>query len=820
MSGGTGVYRCCDDRRRELVAGQAALNGIDYLEVLDHDAPNPGERQRILHVHFVNQPPPAGLSKDNVRIEGGERVTGIVSDDAMIKPVNGEDVLVVHVTARGDYSPYTLQLVDAGTHVPLTGLDPELASIEFSFKVECASDFDCRVDDSCPTPADDAPRIDYLAKDYSTFRRLMLDRLSLLVPAWRDRSVADVGVALVETLAYVADHLSYRQDAVATEAYLDTARLRTSVRRHVRLVDYFLHDGSNARCFVHVHAGGLVNLPAKTQLFTRLDGVPQRLAVASDAYEEALGRGPVVFETMHAATLRAEHNELPFYTWGSKECCLPRGATKATLDGHFPDLAAGDLLLFRELLGPRSGAAADADPAHRHVVRLIAPGKTGTDALTANKITEIEWHGEDALPFPLCISATTDHRHKDVYLPQVSMAMGNIVVADHGESLAQSLGTVPEPTLFLPASGGGACDRSEPVAVLPRFRPRLAAGPLTFQAPYDPKASAFAALRWEMTDVMPVVTLTELNGLKREWDVRRDLFESNSADRHFVADVEDDGIATIRFGDDEYGERPVEGSSFAATYRVGNGIGGKIGAEAIAHIISNDSGAEWATNYIPAVGGIDPESLEHARQSAPAAFRIQQRAVTEADYAEVTQRRTDVDRAAATFRWTGSWYTVFDTVDRRGGLPVDGEFRGNVRQYLERYRVVGRDLEVDKPRFISIDIAMTVCILPGHFRGDVLAALREVFTAGLRRDGTPGFFHPDRFTFGQPVVLSAIVAAAASVEGVDAVFVTRFQRQGEPASNGILEGLLPMARLEIARLDNSRDFPEHGVLALTLRGGA
>jgi hypothetical protein len=90
----------------------------------------------------------------------------------------------------------------------------------------------------------------------------------------------------------------------------------------------------------------------------------------------------------------------------------------------------------------------------------------------------------------------------------------------------------------------------------------------------------------------------------------------------------------------------------------------------------------------------------------------------------------------------------------------------------------------------------------------------------LRRDGTPGFFHPDRFTFGQPVVLSAIVAAAASVEGVDAVFVTRFQRQGEPTSNGIDKGVLPMGRLEIARLENSRDFPEHGVLAFTLRGGA
>ena len=62
----------------------------------------------------------------------------------------------------------------------------------------------------------------------------------------------DIGIALVELLAYVGDYLSYYPDAVATEAYLDTARERISVRRHVRLVDYFLHEGCNARAWVSI----------------------------------------------------------------------------------------------------------------------------------------------------------------------------------------------------------------------------------------------------------------------------------------------------------------------------------------------------------------------------------------------------------------------------------------------------------------------------------------------------------------------------------------------------------------------------------------
>ena len=41
----------------------------------------------------------------------------------------------------------------------------------------------------------------------------------------------DRGFTLVELLAYAGDQLSYYQDAVATEAYLGTARRRVSARR-------------------------------------------------------------------------------------------------------------------------------------------------------------------------------------------------------------------------------------------------------------------------------------------------------------------------------------------------------------------------------------------------------------------------------------------------------------------------------------------------------------------------------------------------------------------------------------------------------------
>ena len=70
------------------------------------------------------------------------------------------------------------------------------------------------------------------------------------MPGWKERHAPDLGVTLVEMLAYAGDQLSYYQDAVATEAYLTTARQRASVRRHSRLVDYAMHDGASARTWL------------------------------------------------------------------------------------------------------------------------------------------------------------------------------------------------------------------------------------------------------------------------------------------------------------------------------------------------------------------------------------------------------------------------------------------------------------------------------------------------------------------------------------------------------------------------------------------
>ena len=124
------------------------------------------------------------------------------------------------------------------------------------------------------------------------------------------------------------------------------------------------------------------------------------------------------------------------------------------------------------------------------------------------------------------------------------------------------------------------------------------------------------------------------------------------------------------------------------------------------------------------------------------------------------------------------------------------------------------------PRFVALDIGAARLRPPDYFRADVQAAVLDALSSGVRADGTLGLFHPDRFTFGQPVYLSAIVRGRAAVDGRPVGDRRRASSaSGTTATSALDSGVLPMGRLEIARLDNDPSFPEHGVLDLTIGGG-
>ena len=136
------------------------------------------------------------------------------------------------MAAPGDFSTYRLTIFS-------DQLDPFFDSVPFTFKANLPTTLDCATPaPGRPRPRPSRCRIDYLAKDFTSFRQALSEFSALRYPAWVERSEADLGVVLMEVLAAMADELSYYQDRVSAEATIQTATQRLSVVRHARLVDY------------------------------------------------------------------------------------------------------------------------------------------------------------------------------------------------------------------------------------------------------------------------------------------------------------------------------------------------------------------------------------------------------------------------------------------------------------------------------------------------------------------------------------------------------------------------------------------------------
>ncbi len=443
--------------RRERIRARR-LNGIDAVEA--------GDDGLTLTVTFLGKAP-HGLGPQHIRIDGGRRITGIRAVRISVEREEDpelDDRICVTLDRAGDTSRYRLSVVAAdpygrpGTE-PYPGFEQRYHGADFSFWPNCPTPFD-GVDGEAAAEPDGFPAtpvIDYTARDDDTIRRLLLDRLALTTPDWVERNPADLGMTLVELLAYTGDRIGYQQDAVATEAYLDTARRRVSVRRHVRLIDYAMHDGCNARAFVAIETAGEQMLLPGTFRFAAVDirtlDPQERLDPGTVIDDRDLAvldeHGSVeVFEPVATAdplVLREAHNAIGLWTWGGEVCALPRGATAATLrdawadEGHGHErrprqlsLRAGDVLILEEVKGPRSGTPGDADPAHRQAVRLtsITPA---FDEVEEQPVLEVTWAAEDALRFALCL--TTRGGTDCAPVADVSVARGNVVLVDHGRSL-------------------------------------------------------------------------------------------------------------------------------------------------------------------------------------------------------------------------------------------------------------------------------------------------------------------------------------------------------------------------------------------------
>jgi hypothetical protein len=777
------------DRLLALLEATATLNGIDFVEVVE-------ETPFDLRVHFINAVALAG-TVTAATLDGGDSVPTVE-----VEPIQAADwsndgegrpLLTLHSKSGGDFSNYRLTLMSAQ-------LDRYFSVSTFSFKVFCPSDFDC-----APRPADcppddlAPPAIDYLAKDYLSFRRALSDFSALRYPDWRERSEADFGVMFMEALSALADDLSYQQDRVAAEATLQTATQRRSVVSHARLVNYEPRPATSARTWLvcQVTSGAL---PAGI-------GVE---AATPDGGSVPFEIGTGLADTTSYVVDTRWNGELEPYWWDDSERCLPCGATAMWLTGDNYGFYEGQPLLID------TTAETPADPPPRQIVHVTAIEEDVDHVFGPTPVTRITWSPSEALASARDLTRTH--------------VRGNLVPATQGRRYREAIAIEEPPASAprLPVTFARLGANATPQAPLYDMRYCLANAPLAWLAPADPDGrpqpeislvqSVIPPQPWKF---MPRLIDAAEEGPAFSLEPARYLRIARHADGGAQVEYDGDDGATIRFGNGSFGAVPNAEDVFQLDYRVGAGVFGNVAADTVTsvdpdwlHLITS------VTNPFPATGGADAETNEQVRRRAPQAFRARQfRAVLGQDYEKEAERLPWLKQAGTAFRWTGSWFTVFTAVDPKGGTSLPLDRHTEVIRLLNRRRLAGYESYVPPARYVSIDLEIELCAKADAFQGvverDVLDALLP--TATCHAQGS--FFFVDHFTFGTPLERSRLEAAIQAVPGVAGVLSVRYRRRGFTPQLTDLPGVLTLAIDEILRIDNDKDHPERGSLRLTVKGG-
>jgi predicted phage baseplate assembly protein len=316
-----------------------------------------------------------------------------------------------------------------------------------------------------------------------------------------------------------------------------------------------------------------------------------------------------------------------------------------------------------------------------------------------------------------------------------AVVYGNVARATHGETVGQLLG-----------SGD---------ARVPFASARLAQGPLTFVPAPTPSGTA-STLTVRVDDIA--------------WSELPTTAIAGRRDRVFMTRDEPDGSISVVFGDGVHGARPSTGSNnLRATYRVGGGAGGNVGADALSMLVDRPLGLKGVTNPLAADGGVDPDPDERARRAIPVPVRTLGRVVSLLDYADFALAFTGVGKAAATVLALPSGATVVVTVADDDGLPPPPSTITRLDSELTRYGDPRARHLVVGVRPVDVRIALKVVVDATREAKAVLdaveAALRARYSAPARAIGTP-------------VHRSAVIADAAAVPGVVGVDLDLLYRDG------------------------------------------
>lgn len=315
------------------------------------------------------------------------------------------------------------------------------------------------------------------------------------------------------------------------------------------------------------------------------------------------------------------------------------------------------------------------------------------------------------------------------YLPASVRINANLAPASAGDS--KQMRIQPEPL------GGGDGSRS-----LQRFN--LRQGPLTYITAATPSGTA-STLEIRVDGLL--------------WPEAPHFTAPGPGERAYTVKLDENGSATVQFGDGTHGTRLPTGGNVEARYRVGLGTAGNVGAEQISMLLSRPPGLKAVTNPVAASGGTDAEAGDEARRNAPLRVRTLDRIVSLRDFEDFAAAFTGIGKAQAVWLWDGERRMVHLTVAGTGGAPLDpnAALYRNLLAAIDSARPPYQPLRVSPGRDLRFGLTAGLWIAPEYAPERVLAAAGKALAAAF------GFAAR---AFGQPVTGSEVLAALQGVAGV------------------------------------------------------
>ena len=341
------------------------------------------------------------------------------------------------------------------------------------------------------------------------------------------------------------------------------------------------------------------------------------------------------------------------------------------------------------------------------------------------------------------------------YEPAAVRILANVAPATHGETRSQVLGSgnaaeafqqftlQQEPLTYVPTGGGGG-----------------------------------------------VASTLEVRVDGRLWLEVPQLFGSGPDDEVYVTETDDEGTLTVRFGDGLTGSRlPTGVNNASATYRIGTGLTGRLGADVLALPMTRPLGLRSVTNPLPTGLAADPESPGQVRSNTPRTALTLDRVVSLRDVEDFARTVPGVAQAVATWLWDGRRRFVHLTVAGAGGQLLDAQAVGDLRDEILAVGDARLPLQVQAAETVPEHVGLSVVVDPAYEAPPVLNAVAAALTGALSADNR---------ALAQPLTEGDVILAAHTVPGVLAVTVTVPQSDVPSSSARMVDGVAHPAQLVLA----------------------